>query len=204
MQCKPYHFKGRAVIVGDAAHCMVPFYGQGMNAGFEDVEKFFGILDKAGQGSGLSPIDLSAMEECLVEYSATRHPDAVAICDLALHNYVEMRSSVVSFSYLARKRLEAILHRIAPSCVIPLYTMVSFSSLRYSEVWQRWQRQSNIILNSVLVASSALTLGSALAAYCLMKPSHRAPGQDVLGLVAQLASVPMGWATYAFSKVCRQ
>ncbi|KAJ9088615.1 kynurenine 3-monooxygenase, mitochondrial precursor [Entomophthora muscae] len=205
IKCKPYHFKGRAVIVGDAAHCMVPFYGQGMNAGFEDVEKFFDILDKSGQGSGVSPTDLSLMESCLNEYSITRHPDVVAICDLALHNYVEMRSSVVSFSYLARKRLEAILHRIAPNCVIPLYTMVSFSTMRYSEVWQRWQRQSNLILNSVIVASSVLGLGSILAAYFFLKPSTRPPpGQTIFGLATQVATIPMGWAAYAASKVYRQ
>jgi len=81
-QCWPYHYEDSVLILGDAAHAMVPFYGQGMNAGFQDVLVLDRILDET-QG------DLS---KALATYSARRHPDAIAICDLAMYNYVEMRS----------------------------------------------------------------------------------------------------------------
>ncbi|RKO89768.1 hypothetical protein BDK51DRAFT_7204, partial [Blyttiomyces helicus] len=89
---------------------MVPFYGQGMNCGFEDVLILDEILTKhLGPPSGAeqpgrpSP---AALEAALAEYSATRGPDAAAMCDLALHNYIEMRSSVTKRSYLVRKTVE--------------------------------------------------------------------------------------------------
>jgi kynurenine 3-monooxygenase len=72
------------LIMGDAAHAMVPFYGQGMNAGFQDVLVFDKLLDELGG-------DLARV---LPAYTTRRHPDAVAICDLAQYNYIEMRSKV--------------------------------------------------------------------------------------------------------------
>ncbi|KAI0236310.1 kynurenine 3-monooxygenase, mitochondrial precursor, partial [Massospora cicadina] len=204
IKCKPYHFKGRAVIVGDAAHCMVPFYGQGMNAGFEDINNFFEILDKAGLGSGDSPINLKAMELCLEEYSATRHPDVVAICNLALDNYVEMRSSVVSFSYQIRNRVEAFLHRVAPRFFIPLYTMVSFSNMRYSMVWQRWQRQASFISLAIGASSTMAFALAFVTAYYFLKPTPRAPpSQTTLEKLTQSVAVPIGWAAYTAGRVYR-
>ena len=68
--------------MGDAAHAMVPFYGQGMNSGFEDCTVFFGLLDKYG---------MDDMETLLSEYSRIRVPDSHAICDLAIRNYEEVK-----------------------------------------------------------------------------------------------------------------
>lgn len=79
MQCRPYHVLDKAVIIGDAAHAVVPFYGQGMNAGFEDCTLLDGMFQKHHD-------DLTKILE---EFSETRWRDAHAICDLAMYNYVE-------------------------------------------------------------------------------------------------------------------
>ncbi|KAI9807867.1 MAG: kynurenine 3-monooxygenase, mitochondrial precursor [Sarcosagium campestre] len=102
IKCKPYHYRS-CVIVGDAAHAMVPFYGQGMNAGLEDVRVLFEILGSHA-ASPTSPPD--ALLRALEDYTLHRAPDAHAINDLALQNYTEMRASVKSPVYLARKWIE--------------------------------------------------------------------------------------------------
>ncbi|KAJ3351658.1 hypothetical protein HDU91_006094 [Kappamyces sp. JEL0680] len=103
VKCKPYNVGGKAVIIGDAAHAMVPFYGQGMNCGFEDVLILDEIWTKHSKGNSIP--SASSVAAILDEYSAVRNPDAEAMCDLALHNYVEMRSSVVNPDYLLRKKV---------------------------------------------------------------------------------------------------
>ncbi len=140
------------MILGDSAHAMVPFYGQGMNCGFEDVLVLDDILQKyLGKVAPASPtteyISLEhptaeVLEAALTEYSKTRNPDAEAMCDLARYNYIEMRSSVVDPGYLFRKKVEGFLHRLFPSAVIPLYTMVSFTRIPYAQALARWNRQT--------------------------------------------------------------
>ncbi|ORY01707.1 FAD/NAD(P)-binding domain-containing protein [Basidiobolus meristosporus CBS 931.73] len=157
VKCAPYHYKGKGLIIGDAAHSMVPFYGQGMNCGFEDVRVLDNIFNEHLIGSHFTE---EAMEKALSHYSNYRHPDCVAIIDLAMYNYIEMRSSVVNYSYLLRKKIESFLHVLFPLKVIPLYTMVSFSpQIRYSEAIQRWRNQGKMLT----IASSALVVGAAAA-----------------------------------------
>ncbi|KAH8547654.1 hypothetical protein BGW37DRAFT_514904 [Umbelopsis sp. PMI_123] len=159
IKCKPYHYKDKAVIIGDAAHAMVPFYGQGMNCGFQDVEVLHGILDKHGVKAKLSADGkIPGLSQALEDYSKERSEDAHAICDLAMYNHYEMRSAVTSPLYLARKKLEASLHAIFPSAVIPLYTMVSFTTIRYSDAIKRWNRQTRWI-NAAATTSAVVTLG---------------------------------------------
>jgi kynurenine 3-monooxygenase len=87
IQCKPYNYKGNVVILGDAAHAMVPFYGQGMNCGFEDCLVLNQVLDKhigtKDSETSKNP-NPEAIEAALEEFSKTRNPDAEAICDLAM------------------------------------------------------------------------------------------------------------------------
>ncbi|KAJ1839801.1 kynurenine 3-monooxygenase, mitochondrial precursor, partial [Coemansia sp. RSA 2703] len=128
IKCTPYTYKSHAVILGDAAHAMVPFYGQGMNCGFEDVEALDNIMlrilhETNPDTDNTCLLDESQMQRALDEYSCTRTSDASAIVDLALENYIEMRSRVVNYAYLFRKKLEGILHKFVPKTVIPLYTM---------------------------------------------------------------------------------
>jgi kynurenine 3-monooxygenase len=159
------------VIVGDAAHAMVPFYGQGMNAGLEDVRILFSILDKHAAFEDNNPLGsqpLNAVMQraaALAEYSTIRAPDAHAINDLALQNYVEMRSSVLSQTYLLRKKLEEWLSVHVPSLGWQTqYSRVSFGNERYSEVIARSDHQRKILtrwmrvagISSVLLALSAI------------------------------------------------
>lgn len=108
-----------------------------MNCGFEDVLVLHEIFTKHSKAASPTPTQLS---EILAEYTATRKPDAHAICDLAFNNYIEMRSSVVKRGYLLRKWVDGWLYYMFPSWV-PLYTMVSFTRIRYSHAVEREARQ---------------------------------------------------------------
>ena len=164
IKCKPYHYKSSVVILGDAAHAMVPFYGQGMNAGLEDVRVLFDILDKHsiyGSGTPDHAARNRAREAALDEYTSQRAPDAAAINDLALRNYEEMRSSVQSPLYKMRKWMEETVNVYLPGLGWRTqYTRVSFENQRYSEVEKAVQRQGRILLGVIglsLVGMGGLT-----------------------------------------------
>lgn len=150
IKCTPYHYKSSGVILGDAAHAMVPFYGQGMNAGMEDVKVLFDILDDHGVYtpiSGDSTTCRMVRAKALDEYTRQRTPDAHMINDFALQNYEEMRSGVTSPSYKFRKYVEEKISIYLPaSGFITQYTRISFSNERYSHVRKSVQRQSRILL----------------------------------------------------------
>lgn len=159
LKCKPYHHGSSAVIVGDAAHAMVPFFGQGMNAGMEDVRILFSVLDKHAQldesNSPLaeappSPFPLQRAQ-ALAEYSAVRAADAYAINELALQNYVEMRASVLSKRYRLRKFLEEFMSVNFPNMGWQTkYARVSFSNERYSEIVRQSEHQGKMLVKSFL------------------------------------------------------
>lgn len=152
IKCSPYHFGSAGVIAGDAAHAMVPFYGQGMNAGLEDVRVLFDFLDEY-------PDD---QEKALSEYSKQRTPDAQTINDLALGNYREMASDVKKPLYLLRKWIEEKLYIYVPSAGwATQYSRVTFSNMRYSEVQKAAHKQARI-LNGVVGLTLVTVLASAL------------------------------------------
>jgi len=156
IKCSPYHYKDTCAIVGDAAHAMVPFYGQGMNTGFEDVRVLFDHISA-------HPNDLAV---ALSLYSKERGVDAHAINDLAIQNYIEMRDNVTSRLYKLRKITEELLYAYAPWLgVRTLYSYVSFSNVRYSEVVRRvkWQQE---VLNKV---GWILALGSMVGLAALLR-----------------------------------
>uniref|UniRef100_A0A8C2TKP5 Kynurenine 3-monooxygenase n=1 Tax=Coturnix japonica TaxID=93934 RepID=A0A8C2TKP5_COTJA len=138
VKCSSYHLSNRCVLMGDAAHAVVPFYGQGMNAVSSQLALCF-----------LSP------GACLPEFSRLRVPDDHAISDLAMYNYVEMREHVNSTWFIFRKRINNLLHTLMPSTIIPLYTMVTFSRIRYHEVLQRWKWQEKIINRGLFIMGAA-------------------------------------------------
>ncbi|WPG97286.1 kynurenine 3-monooxygenase [Acrodontium crateriforme] len=128
IKCAPHHYGSTGVILGDAAHAMVPFYGQGMNAGLEDVRVVFSHLD----ANAATPEGRAAALEA---YSKERVPDAHTINDLAFANYWEMHAGVRSPLYLLRKKIEEFLNDKVPSAGFATqYSRISFSTQRYSEV----------------------------------------------------------------------
>ncbi|KAM9365422.1 kynurenine 3-monooxygenase [Pholidichthys leucotaenia] len=149
VKCSPYHIGDKCVLMGDAAHAVVPFYGQGMNAGFEDCIVFDEIMDQFSE-------DFSAV---LPEYSRVRVPDDHAIADLAMYNYIEMRSHVNSKWFLFRKHVDNFLHFLMPKTIIPLYTMVTFTRTRYHEAVEHWHWQNKVINRGLLLSAAGAALG---------------------------------------------
>ncbi len=127
----PWYYEDWALLVGDSAHAIVPFYGQGMNACFEDVVVFDRILAGSIDDFGAA----------IATYSELRKPDADAIAELALKNFVEMRSKVVDPAFLRRKAIDAHLQDMFPRRWVPLYPMVTFSTIPYSEARRRAREQ---------------------------------------------------------------
>jgi kynurenine 3-monooxygenase len=137
IKCTPHHYADSAVILGDAANAIVPFYGQGMNAGLESVRILFDKLD-ANPDNRAGALDA---------YTKERTVDTYEIADLALGNYIEMRDSVTSRSYKIRKFMEEMLDRWVPKLGwATQYSRVSFSNMRYSEVSKRSARQKRILM----------------------------------------------------------
>lgn len=117
----PWHYKDKSALIGDAAHAIVPFYGQGMNAGFEDCTILDGLLSKYGED----------WDVILQEYEAKRKPAGDAVANLALMNFVEMRDKVSDPAFLERKKIEKELGKKYPEQFVSIYEMVSFSHIPY-------------------------------------------------------------------------
>ena len=162
IKCAPHHAGSSGVIVGDAAHAMVPFYGQGMNAGLEDVRVLFELLD--GHAADRA--------RALHEYTRQRTPDAAAINDLALRNYREMASDVKTRTYRARKWVEETLDLYVPRAGwATQYARVTFSNARYSDVEKASRRQGRILAGVLgVAAASAAGFGWWLARWLVRKP----------------------------------
>lgn len=137
MKCLPWSDPGNNVLLlGDAAHAIVPFYGQGMNAGFEDVRILNQLLNKHNDN----------WNDTINEFEQLRKPDTDAIAKLALDNFIEMRDLVADKEFLLRKKIESKLHQLYPDKWIPLYSMVTFrDDIRYSEAYATGQKQKAIM-----------------------------------------------------------
>jgi len=136
IRCKPWHHDGKAVLLGDAAHAIVPFYGQGMNAAFEDVVEM---------ARHLKTVSAAPMARALGQYEDSRKPNSDAIADMALDNFIEMRDHTASRWFLIKKKLSHAMHRVFPRTFIPLYNMVSFSTVPYAQARDRARTQSRIL-----------------------------------------------------------
>ena len=134
VRCYPWT-SGKVALMGDAAHATVPFYGQGMNAGFEDCTVLNGLMLKHNHN----------WEAIFDEYSRERKPDGDALQDLSLDNYYVMRDYVGDPAFLLRKKIEAKFSTLHPDKWIPLYSQVTFSEIRYSVAYKQGQVQSKIM-----------------------------------------------------------
>jgi kynurenine 3-monooxygenase len=133
IRCQPWHL-GRAVLVGDACHAVVPFLGQGMNAAFEDCTVLVRCLSEAGW----------EWEKALPRYQALRKEHADALADLCIENFVEMRDRVGSPWFVLRKRLAVLLHALFPRRYLPLYTMIEFTRIPYADAVRRARTQARV------------------------------------------------------------
>jgi kynurenine 3-monooxygenase len=132
-----WHLGGRAVLIGDAAHAMVPFHGQGMNCAFEDCIELANRIE--------AETDLDTAYEA---YAAVRRPNAAAIQQMALENYIEMRDRVDDADYLLQRQLERLLAERHPGRFVPRYAMVSFSRVPYATAFDRGQVQREILVEA--------------------------------------------------------
>jgi kynurenine 3-monooxygenase len=131
IKCSPWHVDGRTVLLGDAAHAIVPFFGQGINCGFEDCTSFLALLDRYGAEWG----------RVFTEFEAVRKIDTDAIADLAIENFVEMRDRVADPRFLFRKKVELALETKYPRLFVPKYAMVTFHRIPYATALKRGRLQ---------------------------------------------------------------
>lgn len=135
IKCYPW-VRNKTLLIGDAAHGIVPFYGQGMNAGFEDCRILNDLLNKHNDNWDI----------VLPEFQKERKPDTDAIADLALDNFIEMRDLVADADFLLRKKIEGKLYELYPDKWIPLYPMVTFmDTMRYSDALRIGRKQKQIM-----------------------------------------------------------
>jgi kynurenine 3-monooxygenase len=148
IRCAPWSYKDKVALVGDAAHAVVPFYGQGMNAAFEDCV----VLDEC-----LAQF-ADNRERAFAEYFSRRKENADALADLAVQNFIEMRDKTASRTFRAKKKLDHLLEGWLPGRYLPLYAMVTFTRIPYATAAHRARRQDRIVYAS-LGAGLALAAG---------------------------------------------
>ena len=146
IRCAPWHFKDKVALVGDAAHAVVPFYGQGMNAAFEDCV----VLDEC-----LAQFP-DNRERAFAEYFSRRKENADALADLAVQNFIEMRDKTASRIFRTKKKLDHLLEGLLPGIYLPLYTMVTFTRIPYAAAARRARRHDRIVYAGLVVGFTVI------------------------------------------------
>ncbi len=146
VRCAPWYHRDKVVLVGDAAHAVVPFYGQGMNAAFEDCV----VLDEC-----LAEFP-DNRERAFTEYFVRRKENVDALADLAVRNFIEMRDKTASRTFRAKKKLDHFLEGVLPGVYLPLYMMISFTRIPYAVAARRAQRQDRIVYGSLVALGAVL------------------------------------------------
>ena len=150
--CKPWHLGGKALLIGDAAHAVAPFFGQGMNASFQDCSTLAKLMDQ----------NENDWNTIFNAFSSTQVENGHAIADMALENYLEMRDHVNDPEYKKRRNMELKLERMFPGQFIPRYSMVSFHQIPYAEVYQRGEKQFKIISDVLKADPSGQSIDKAM------------------------------------------
>lgn len=157
IDCQPWHVEDRAVLIGDAAHAVVPFYGQGMNAAFEDCALLEDCLRRHGADRAAA---LAAFQE-------ERKPDTDALASLSLRNFEEVRSGLVSPGYRVREMALSTLHQWFPD-VMPLFQLVTFTRIPYGQALERARRQDRWLT----AAAAGGVAGTLLATWLVSRRSR--------------------------------
>jgi kynurenine 3-monooxygenase len=136
VKCYPWIRDDHFSLIGDAAHAIVPFFGQGMNAGFEDCSVLDHLMEECGDD----------WETILQKFQTLRKPDADAIADMAINNFTEMRAKTADPVFLLQKKIEGRLHQRHPEKWIPAYSQVTFSpDIRYSDALKNSNQQESVM-----------------------------------------------------------
>ena len=135
MKCFPWTYEDKVALIGDACHAIVPFYGQGMNAGFEDITILDEMIRKYGDD----------WKSIFSEYQKSRKPNADAIAELSYRNFMEMSSKTADEKFLLQKKIEKWFSDKHPEKWIPLYSRVTFSDRPYSEALAIGDKQKDIM-----------------------------------------------------------
>ncbi|HEV3307914.1 MAG TPA: NAD(P)/FAD-dependent oxidoreductase [Candidatus Sulfotelmatobacter sp.] len=135
IKCSPWHVEGRALLLGDAAHAIVPFFGQGINCGFEDCSYLVELLDRHGAHWG----------RVFADFEKDRKMNTDAIADMAIENFTEMRDRVGDSRFLLRKKVELALEAKYPGLFVPKYAMVTFHRIPYSVAQARGDVQDRML-----------------------------------------------------------
>jgi kynurenine 3-monooxygenase len=151
IRCAPWFYQDKVCLVGDAAHAVVPFYGQGMNAAFEDCV----VLDECLGGLPEN------RERAFAEYFRRRKENADALADLAIGNFIEMRDKTASKTFRAKKKLDHALEAALPGTYLPLYTMVTFTRMPYAKAAKRARIQDALVYSSLFLIA-AITVAAIL------------------------------------------
>jgi kynurenine 3-monooxygenase len=135
MQCYPWTYEDKVALIGDACHAIVPFYGQGMNAGFEDITVLSEMMEKFGD-------DWKTIFE---EYQESRKPNTDAVAELSYRNFMEMSSRTADDRFLLQKKIEKHFSEKYPQKWLPLYSRVTFSHRPYTEALAIGEMQKSIM-----------------------------------------------------------
>ena len=131
----PWNVDDKGLLIGDSAHATVPFYGQGMNCGFEDCRILDNLLTK----------NESDIKKCFEDFSKMRKPNGDGVQDLSMHNFIVMRDRTADPKFLLQKKIEKKFSNLYPKKWTPLYSMVSFSDISYEEAWKIGMKQEKIM-----------------------------------------------------------
>jgi kynurenine 3-monooxygenase len=135
IKCSPWHVEGKALLLGDAVHAIVPFFGQGLNCGFEDCSCLVELLDQDG----------ADWPRVFAKFENERKVNTDAIADMAIENFTEMRDRVADSRFLFRKRVELALEQRYPQLFVPKYAMVTFHRIPYSVALARGAVQDRML-----------------------------------------------------------
>jgi kynurenine 3-monooxygenase len=148
IRCAPWFYRDKVCLLGDAAHAVVPFYGQGMNAAFEDCVVLDECLEKFPGNR----------EHAFAEYFSQRKENSDALADLAIGNFIEMRDKTASKTFRTKKKLDHALEAALPGIYLPLYTMVTFTRMPYAVAAKR-ARVQDLLVYMGLTAVAAILIG---------------------------------------------